>query len=114
MRTLPWAVLQQAESAGRFVQASNHALDNPLHQPVSFVYAQLAQDAALNATTVPGSYQTAPPVKLAGNGTYGSQPSWGAYADWPNTVAQGVAAYAGDIELWDGPGTTGFTGLSPD
>ena len=30
-----------------------------------------------------------------------------------NAVTQGVAANAGDIELWDGPGTTGFTGLLP-
>ena len=36
------------------------------------------------------------------------------YANWGSAVAQGAAANAGDIELWDGPNGTGFTGLSLD
>ena len=107
------AVLQEAENAGRAVQVGNHALDNPLYEPDAFVYAQLAEDAALDPATVPGSYQTASPSLLTANAGSGSAPSWGAYADWPSAVSQGVAADAGDIELWDYPGNTGFTGLAP-
>jgi Hyphally regulated cell wall protein N-terminal len=110
------AVLQEAENANRQVQAGNHALDNPLYGPDAFVYAQMAQDATLDPGSVPGSYQTASPVKIAANATYGSAPSWGPYADWPNVVSDGVAANAGDIELWDldqNNQPTGFTGLSP-
>jgi von Willebrand factor type D domain len=110
------AVLQEAENSTRLVQAGNHALDNPLYGPDSFVYAQLAEDAALNPATVPGSYQTASPAKLAANAGSGSEPGWGSYADWPSAVSNGVAAYAGDIELWDlvqNGVATGFTALSP-
>ena len=107
------AVLQEAENSARVVQAGNHALNNPLPTSDAFVYAQIAEDAALAGTSAPGSYQTASPVNLGTNESAGSQPSWGAYADWPNAVTQGVAANAGNIELWDGPGTTGFTGLLP-
>ncbi len=107
------AVLQEAENSARVVQAGNHALNNPLPSFDAFVYAQMAEDAALDPTTAPGSFQTASPVNLGTNESVGSEPSWGAYADWPNAVTQGVAANAGDIELWDGPATTGFTGLEP-
>jgi hypothetical protein len=57
------AVLQEAENSTRLVQAGNHALDNPLYGADSFVYAQLAEDAALDSATVPGSYQTASPAR---------------------------------------------------
>jgi T5SS/PEP-CTERM-associated repeat protein len=95
------AVLQQARNSTRLVQAGNHALNNPLPSSDSFVYVQLAEAAALDPATTPASYQTASPVNL------------GNFANWPNAVLNGVAANAGDIELWDGPASTGFTGLSP-
>lgn len=95
------AVLQEAENAGRIVQAGNHALNNPLPTSDAFVYAQLQTDAQLDPTTAPASYQTASPVTLGS----------GSYANWPNAIANGVVSDGGDIELWDGPGNTGFTGL---
>jgi hypothetical protein len=103
------AVLQLATNSSRTVQAGNHALNNPWPQADSFVYAQMAADAALDPNTVTGSYQTASPKVLEQSET--SAPP---YANWGSTVAQGAAANAGDIELWDEPGTTGFTGLSLD
>jgi hypothetical protein len=101
------AVLQLATNSSRAVQAGNHALNNPWPQADSFVYAQMAADAALDPNTVPGSYQTASPVVLRQGQTVGN-PDF----NWGSAIAQGAAANAGDIELWDGPGTTGFTGLS--
>ncbi len=95
------AVLQQAQNSTRLVQAGNHALNNPLPTSNSFVYAQLAAYAALDPAMAPASYQTASPKNL------------GSFGNWPNAVAQGVASDAGDIELWDGPGSTGFLGLPP-
>src|SRR6266436_6280618 len=95
------AVLQQAQNSTRLVQAGNHALNNPLPTSDSFVYAQLAAYATLDPAMAPASYQTASPKNL------------GSFGNWPNAVAQGVAADAGDIELWDGPGSTGFLGLPP-
>ncbi|MCB8882577.1 Hint domain-containing protein [Acidisoma cellulosilytica] len=92
------AVLQEAENSSRPVQAGNHALNDPPDLADSFVYAQIAADAALDPATVPASYQTASPVNL------------GSYANWPSVIAEGVTSNAGDIELWDAPGTTGFTG----
>ena len=92
------AVLQEAENSSRTVQAGNHALNQIPDPSDAFVYAQLTADAALDQATVPGSFQTASPVNLGG------------FANWPPAVAEGVASDAGDIELWDGPGTTGFTG----
>jgi T5SS/PEP-CTERM-associated repeat protein len=94
------AVLQQARNSTRLVQAGNHALNNPLPTSDSFVYAQLAEDAALDPATAPASYQTASPINL------------GSFANWPNALQNGVAADAGDIELWDGPVLNGFTGMS--
>jgi T5SS/PEP-CTERM-associated repeat protein len=96
------AVLQEAEGSSRTVQAGNHALNSPPSTGDSFVYYQLADDAALNPSTVPASFQTASPVNLGSN-----------YANWEPAIAQGVTSDAGDIELWDGPGDTGFTGASP-
>ena len=96
------AVLQQAQNSTRLVQAGNHALNNPLPTSDSFVYAQMAAYAALDPAMAPASYQTASPKNL------------GSFGNWPNAVAQGVAADAGDIELWDGPGSTGFLGLPPN
>jgi T5SS/PEP-CTERM-associated repeat protein len=95
------AVLQEAQNSTRLVQAGNHALNNPLPTSDSFVYAQLAAYATLDPAMAPASYQTASPKNL------------GSFGNWPNAVAQGVATDAGDIELWDGPGTTGFLGLPP-
>jgi T5SS/PEP-CTERM-associated repeat protein len=95
------AVLQQAQNSTRLVQAGNHALNNPLPTSDSFVYAQMAAYAALDPAMAPASYQTASPKNL------------GSFGNWPNAVAQGVAADVGDIELWDGPGSTGFLGLPP-
>ena len=95
------AVLQLAISSSRVVQAGNHALNNPLYKYDAFVYAQLAAYAALIPETPPGSYQTASPINL------------GATTNWGSAVSQGVMANAGNIELWDGPGTTGFTGQLP-
>jgi T5SS/PEP-CTERM-associated repeat protein len=95
------AVLQQAQNSTRLVQAGNHALNSPLPTSDSFVYAQLAAYAALDPAMAPASYQTASPKNL------------GSFGNWPNAVAQGVASDAGDIELWDGPGSTGFLGLPP-
>ena len=100
------AVLQLATNSSRTVQAGNHALNNPLPQADSFVYAQMAADAALDPNTVLGSYQTASPKVLEQGET--SAP----YANWGSAVAQGAAANGGDIELWDEPNGTGFTGLS--
>jgi hypothetical protein len=94
------AVLQEAENSSRTVQAGNHALNQIPDPSDAFIYAQVAADAALDPTTVPGSFQTASPVNLGG------------FANWPSAIAEGVASDAGDIELWDGPGTTGFTGES--
>ena len=48
------AVLQLATNSSRVVQAGNHALNNPLPQADSFVYAQMAADAALDPNTVTG------------------------------------------------------------
>jgi hypothetical protein len=104
------AVLQLATNSSRAVQAGNHALNNPWPQADSFVYAQMAADAALDSSTLPGSYQTASPKVLGQDEPNGSPP----YANWGSAVAQGAAANAGDIELWDGPESTGFTGLSLD
>jgi hypothetical protein len=105
------AVLQQARNSTRLVQAGNHALNNPLPSSDAFIYYQMAADAALDPAATPGSYQTAAPNNLKKNASQGSFPSWGDYADWPNAIANGVAANAGDIELWDS--NTGFLGLSP-
>jgi T5SS/PEP-CTERM-associated repeat protein len=95
------AVLQQAQNSTRLVQAGNHALNSPLPTSDSFVYAQMAAYAALDPAMAPASYQTASPKTL------------GSFGNWPNVVAQGVASDAGDIELWDGPGSIGFLGLPP-
>jgi hypothetical protein len=61
----------------------------------------MAACAALDPAMAPASYQTASPKTL------------GSFGNWPNVVAQGVASDAGDIELWDGPGSIGFLGLPP-
>jgi hypothetical protein len=66
---LTLAVLQEAENAGRIVQAGNHALNNPLPTSDAFVYAQLQTDEELDPTTAPASYQTASPLNL-GSGSY--------------------------------------------
>jgi hypothetical protein len=98
------AVLQEAENSSRTVQAGNHALNTPTSTADpsdAFIYLQLAEDAALNPATVPASYQTASPVNLGG------------FPNWAAAVAHGAASDGGDIELWDGPGTTGFTGETP-
>ncbi len=77
----------------------NHALQAPISGSNVFVYAQMTADAALDPSTTPGSFQTQSPIGLEG------------YADWAPTVSAGIAANGSDIELWDGPGTTGFVGL---
>ena len=106
------AVLQQARSSTREVQAGNHALNSPWPSGDAFIYSQMQADAALDPAAVPGSFQTAspdvlgqqpfPPLPL----NVGPFPTFaGAYTFWPYVVASGVAANAGDIELWDGTGT---------
>lgn len=114
------AIEQQARNSTRLVQVGNHALNVPWPSADAFVYAQLQAAAALDPSTVPGSYQTASPGVLKTQPfpvippSLGSYPSFtGDYTLWPYAVANGVLANAGDIELWDGPGTTGFTGLLP-
>src|SRR5258708_38179212 len=107
------AVLQQARNSTRLVQAGNHALNNPLYSTDAFVYAQMGADAALDPAAAPGSYQTNVPGILVLPGDPNTPP--GSYANWPNVVAQGVAANAGNIELWDwptGPSDPRFT-LAP-
>ena len=99
--TFALAVLQQAQNSSRLVQAGNHALRNPLYSADSAVYGQLAADAALNPEVAPNSFQTASPVVF-----------FPTYSNWQAAIAAGVALDAGNIELWDFPGTTGFTGLS--
>src|SRR5580704_3086947 len=99
--TFALAVLQQAQNSTRLVQAGNHALRNPLYSADSAVYGQLAADAALNPEVAPNSFQTASPVVF-----------FPTYSNWQAAIAAGVALDAGNIELWDFPGTTGFTGLS--
>lgn len=98
------AVLQQARNSARVVQAGNHAVNNPLPSSDAFIFLQTQADAALDPAVIPGSFQTASPSTL------------GSYANWPAAVANGVAANAGNIELWDGaPGVAtypGFPGLS--
>ena len=59
------------------MQAGNHALNNPLPSSDAFVYAQMAEDAALDPATAPGSYQTASPVNLGTNESDGSEPNSG-------------------------------------
>ncbi len=95
------AVLQQARNSSRLVQAGNHALSNPLYANDSFVYAQMGADAALDPTVAPGSYQTNAPGILVLPGDPNTAP--GSYLNWPDVVAQGLAADAGNIELWDWP-----------
>jgi len=95
------AVLQQAENSSRVVQASNHALNNPLPSWALFLYAQITADAALNPATVPASYQTDYPANL------------GPYANWSNVISNGAAADAGSIELWETPILQGFESKSP-
>src|SRR5882757_1725625 len=112
------AVLQQARDSARVVQAGNHALNNPWPSADAFIYAQMQADAALDPAAAPGSFQTASPAVLSLLPLSPNPPNdyptfTGAYWKWPYAVANGVAANAGDIELWDGPGTIGFTGLSP-
>jgi hypothetical protein len=89
------AVLQQARNSTRMVQAGNHALfPNSLSSSGAFLYFQMFADAALDPAAVPGSYQTATPYNLL---NVGNDPTWF------NTVAEGVAANAGNIELWNIP-----------
>ncbi len=95
------AVLQEAENPGRVIQPGNHALTGSPPGADAFIFAQTAVDAALNPATTPASYQTSDPAIL------------GSYADWPQAIAAGITAGAGNIELWDAPGNTGFTGDSP-
>ena len=95
------AVLQQARNSTRPVQAGNHAVRSPLYATDAFVYAQMGAAAALDPTTAPGSYQTDVPGNLVPPGAPTTPP--GSYVNWPNVVAQGVAANAGNIELWDWP-----------
>jgi T5SS/PEP-CTERM-associated repeat protein len=95
------AVLQQARNSTRLVQAGNHALRNPLYSFDSAIYGQLAADAALNPAVAPNSFQTASPFVF-----------FPTYADWQAAIVNGVALDAGNIELWDFPGSSGFTGLS--
>jgi hypothetical protein len=110
------AVLQQTRNSTRLVQAGNHALDNPQHSQLPYLYAQLTADAALTIAAAPNSYQTASPDLLATHsGTYAS--FTGDYSNWPNAIANGIAANGGDIELWDfsGPADSnvdGFLGLT--
>ena len=99
--TFALAILQQAHNSTRLVQAGNHALRNPLYSADLVVYAQLAADAALNPAVAPNSFQTASPIVF-----------FPTYADWQAAVDNGVGLDAGNIELWDFPGTSGFTGLS--
>jgi hypothetical protein len=99
--TFALAVLQQAQNSTRLVQAGNHALRNPLYFADSAVYGQLAADAALDPEVAPNSFQTASPVVF-----------FPTYANWQAAIAAGVTLDAGNIELWDFPGMTGFTGLS--
>ena len=102
--TFTLAVLQQARNSTRLVQPGNHALGNPLYAPDSFLYAQLAADAALDPSVAPNSFQTNAPILL------------GPYGNWQATVANGVALNAGNIELWDFPVIpvpVGFTAFSP-
>jgi T5SS/PEP-CTERM-associated repeat protein len=100
--TFALAVLQQARNSTRLVQAGNHALRNPLYSFDTTIYGQLAADAALDPAVAPNSFQTASPVVF-----------FPTYADWQAAIAAGVTLDAGNIELWDFPGTRGFTGLSP-
>jgi T5SS/PEP-CTERM-associated repeat protein len=95
------AVLQQARNSTRLVQAGNHALRNPLYSFDSAIYGQLAADATLNPAVAPNSFQTASPFVF-----------FPTYADWQAAIVSGVALDAGNIELWDFPGSSGFTGLS--
>ncbi|MBV8409164.1 MAG: hypothetical protein JOY64_16155 [Alphaproteobacteria bacterium] len=107
------AVLQQAQNSTRLVQAGNHALNSPLPSADAFVYAQITAAALLDPALAASSFQTASPTNLANQPVGFNFPNFtGAYADWPYAVVNGVAANTGDIELWDGPGKTGFTGLS--
>ncbi len=93
-------VLQQAQNSTRLVQPGNHALSFDLSSNGNaFVYAQMAADAMLDGATAPGSFQTNSPLVLQG------------FANWPLAVSNGVGANGSDIELWDGPNTSGFTGL---
>ena len=94
------AVLQQARNSAHVVQAGNHALNSPWPSTDAFIYYQAQADAALDPAAVPGSFQTASPKTLD------------SYANWPGVVVAGVAANAGDIELWDGaPGMVPFPGF---
>ncbi len=79
-------------------------MGNPLYAPDSFLYSQLAADAALDPSAAPNSFQTNAPILL------------GPYGNWQATVANGVALNAGNIELWDFPVIpvpVGFTAFSP-
>ena len=96
------AVLQQARNSTRLVQAGNHALRDPLYAADLTLYGQLAADASLKASVPVNSFQTAAPITFFPN-----------FAAWQAAIGAGVSLNAGDIELWDFPGTTGFTGLSP-
>ncbi|GEP58434.1 beta strand repeat-containing protein [Reyranella soli] len=116
------AVLQQARNSARVVQAGNHALNNPLPSSDAFIYLQMQADAALDPSATGGSLQTASPRTLLSsattnsteNGAFdGPTPAFPGYAGWPYVIANGAAANAGDIELWDGlvpyPGFPGLT-----
>src|SRR5215217_1657626 len=105
------AVLQQARSSTREVQAGNHALNSPWPSSDAFIYAQMQADAALDPAALPGSFQTASPEVLGQQPfptlppNVGPYPTFtGAYTLWPYVVTSGIAANAGDIELWDGTG----------
>lgn len=109
------AVLQQARNSTRLVQAGNHALDNPQHSQLPFLYAQMTADAALTSSATPASYQTASPDMLATHSSSYDPGFTGTVSNWPAAVANGVAANGSDIELWDfsGPnGAEGFLSLS--
>jgi T5SS/PEP-CTERM-associated repeat protein len=110
------AVLQETRNSTRLVQAGNHALDNPQHSQLPYLYAQLTADAALTTAAAPNSYQTASPDLLATHS--GTNPDFtGDYSNWPNAIANGIAANGGNIELWDFSGpqdsdVNGFLGLT--
>lgn len=117
------AVLQQARNSARIVQAGNHALQNPLASSDAFIYSQMQADAALDPNARGGSFQTASPRTLLNGSTTnstsnaaldGSPPSLpSGFSSWPYAIANGAAANAGDIELWDAGPTSTYPGF-PD
>ena len=110
------AVLQQARNSTRMVQAGNHALTTRPTPSVTFLYPQMAADAALDPSATPASYQTDSPRMLAASASFGSYRTSPGRGRLAQCRRQRHVSNAGNIELWDfsGPNNaSGFQSLSP-